>query len=274
MAAAAIPLPKGANDAILAPFKRLEFDPEVKSPGFFTQLNNSIFKPKGNPPFPAVVVAHSCGGVTSNLQERANELLDAGYLIIVPDSFGPRGQRDCRNGVIRNPVVWRDFVDAAAQLRKLPEVDANRIFLVGFSMGSIAAAALSVSMQRSAVGGSTPFRAVVGWYGSCGGASPQPGGRPLRWLLADVDTPLLMLMAEGDRETPIRPYCFPLLDELKAAGKPVQWHIYAPPTTHAWDYPPGYSLTLPTGATIYNRYDRQATQDAMRRTLEFLRQFN
>ena len=274
MAAASVPLPPGVNDAMLAPFKRLEFDPQVQSRGLFTRFNNSIFKPQGDPPFPAVVVAHSCGGVTSNLRERAIELLDAGYLIIVPDSFGPRGQRDCRNGVIRNPVAWRDFMDAAAQLRKLPEVDANRVFLVGFSMGSIAASALSGPTQRSAAGGSTPFRAVVGWYGSCGATSPQAGGRPLRFLLADVDTPLLLLMAQGDRETPIRPYCFPLLDELKAAGKPVQWHIYPPPTTHAWDYPLGYSLTLTSGETIYNRYDRQATVDAMRRTLEFLRQFN
>jgi dienelactone hydrolase len=84
---------------------------------------------------------------------------------------------------------------------------------------------------------------------------------------------VLMLMAKDDAEAPSE-RCFPLLDELKVAGKPVSWHLY-PDATHAWDRAEihGYSFTNGFGRLVSYRYDRATTQDATRRTLEFLAQF-
>lgn len=66
----------------------------------------------------------------------------------------------------------------------------------------------------------------------------------------------------------------PLIGELKAEGKPVEWHIYKG-TTHGWDQPEssGYNFTNAFGKHVSYRYSREATQDATRRTLEFLGRF-
>jgi len=271
IAAASARLAPGQFDQVVAPHAPLKFEAEIKSLGAFSSLGNSVFKPEGAGPFPAALVVHSCGGVgTPALRERAKELLEAGYLILMLDSFQPRNQRDCRNGVITSPVVWRDALDALAHLRALPAVDKDRIYLVGFSLGSIAAAALSSPSLRAAFGSSHRFRATVGWYGSCGYPPVQPSSAASHFLRADTDTPTLLLMADGDRETPIRPYCFPLLDELKASARPVEWHVYGAPTTHAWDVRSGYTMSTRWGDTVANRFDAGATADAMKRTLEFL----
>ena len=80
---------------------------------------------------------------------------------------------------------------------------------------------------------------------------------------------VLMLMAALDVETPPKT-CFPLMETMKAAGKPVDWHIY-PGTTHGWDKAEnnGYVYRAPTGETMAYRYDAQVTQDATQRMIAF-----
>lgn len=271
MAAALRALPPGILDRFIKPFEPLKFSTEVKTLSVFSSLGNAVFKPEGDGPFPSIVVTHSCGGVDQpQLRERMKELLEAGYLVLMLDSFKPRGQTECRNGVITGPLVWRDIVDALAHLHTLKEVDKSRIYQVGYSMGSISAAALSSPSVNDYFKSAHRFRASVGWYGSCG-SQPTPSANVSHVLRADTDRPVLLLMADADKETPIRPFCFPLLEEMKAAGKPVDWHIYGGTTTHAWDVRSGYTMTNGWGELVVNTYDAKATEDATRRTLEFLR---
>jgi dienelactone hydrolase len=271
MAAALRPLPPGSFDRQINPFQALKFASEAKTFSAFSNLSNAIFKPEGDGPFPAIVVTHSCGGVNApQLKERMKELLDAGYLVLMLDSFTSRDQKDCRNGVVTGPLVWRDVVDALAHLNTLKDVDPKRIYQVGYSMGSQSAAALSSPSVNAYYKSAYRFRASVGWYGGCG-YQMSPKTNVAHVLRADTDRPILLLLAEADRETPTRPFCFPLLEELKAAGQPVQWHIYESGTTHAWDSRSGYSFTNGWGELIVNRFDPQATQDASRRTIEFLK---
>ncbi len=42
----------------------LEFPSKAKELSFFSGLGMGIWKPKGNGPFPAIVLVHTCGGVT------------------------------------------------------------------------------------------------------------------------------------------------------------------------------------------------------------------
>ncbi len=271
MAAALRTIPPGSLDRFIQPFEPLKFATEVKTLSAFSSLGNAVFKPEGTGPFPSIVVTHSCGGVdTPALAERMKELLGAGYLVLMLDSFKPRGQKDCRNNVITNSLIWRDAVDALAHLHTLKEVDTNRIYQVGYSMGSFSAAALSSPSLNAYFNSKYRFKASVGWYGSCGfQANPQV--RAIHFLRADIDRPVLLLMADADKETPVRPFCFPLLEELKAAGKPVEWHFYDAPTTHAWDVRSGYTMTTSWGERVINSFDAKATEDATRRTLEFLK---
>jgi dienelactone hydrolase len=270
--AASRPLAPGSMDAFIKPFEPLRFATEVKTLSMFSSLGNAVFKPDtGGGPFPSIVVTHSCGGVdTPALRERMQELLAAGYLVLMLDSFKPRGQKDCRNSVVRNPLVWRDTLDALTHLHTLKEVDKNRIYQVGFSMGAFTAAVVASPSVHAYFGSQHRFRASVGWYGSCGfqGAPTAPVSHFVRF---DTDRPVLMLMAEADRETPLSPFCYPLLDDLKAAGKPVYWHVYGAGVTHAWDMRSGYSMTTGFGETVVNRFSAETTLDATRRTLEFLR---
>src|SRR3954471_8522384 len=78
--------------------KPLEFAPGLQELGTFSRLSNSVFKPAGAGPFPAVVVGHTCGGVNRpHVRERMREFLAAGYAVLAVDSFGPRGVQSCRN---------------------------------------------------------------------------------------------------------------------------------------------------------------------------------
>lgn len=267
-----LPLQPGEFDAVVKPFKPLKFSDEAKALGLFSNISNGVFKPDGNGPFPAIVLVHSCGGISPpQLRERAKELLDAGYVVLMLDSFGPRNQTNCRNGVIKSPLVWRDTLDALAHLHTLPVVDKQNIFQVGYSLGSISAAALSSPSMVEHFGGQYRFKASVGWYGSCG-YQAQASAPNHYFVRTDTDRPLLLLMAEADRETPIDRFCFPLLENMKAAGKPVDWHVYGNGVTHAWDVRSGYSLTTSWGEQVVNRFDAQATADATQRTLAFLKQ--
>ena len=77
--------------------KPVAFESDVKdSIGSFTNIANSTFKPAGSGRFPAVVLMHTCGGVkNAHIKQHAQELLKTGYVVLVVDSFNPRGMENC-----------------------------------------------------------------------------------------------------------------------------------------------------------------------------------
>jgi len=50
-----------------------------------------IYKPPGDGPFPAIILAHSCAGVNAHTDRWGKLLVSWGYLVLAPDSFVPRG---------------------------------------------------------------------------------------------------------------------------------------------------------------------------------------
>jgi len=238
----------------------LQFPSEMRPWGTPSREGNDIFKPTGDGPFPAVVLAHTCGGIEPHIYQRAKEILDAGYAVLVLDAYTSRNQfRYCTPAGVGAPRYYKDAYDGLAHLLKMKAVDPSRIYLVGFSLGSFVAAVAGSPSVAILIDSKNRFRASVGWYGSC---VYKPGRGP-QWELirSDSDRPILLLLAGKDSETPID-VCFPLLENLKREGKPIEWHVY-PHVTHAWDKDNerrGY------------RSDTEATADAMRRTLAFLAQ--
>lgn len=260
------------HDRELAKFNPLTFQPGIKEPGFFSMPANQLLKPSGSPPFPTVVVVPTCGGIKPSTRTRMKEFLDAGYAVLAVDSYTPRGEESCRKDVIRPPLVMRDSFDALKHLQQFPEVDKQRTFLVGYSMGSFAAAWAASPHNAKESGSELRFTASVGHYGSCS-IHPAPQVFVLPFLRRDIDRPVLLLMADADTETPMD-FCFPLIEEMTAEGKPVEWHIFKN-VTHAWDQSEssGYTFTDKFGKTVTYTYNRDATLDATRRTLEYLGRF-
>ncbi len=258
--------------------KPLTFDPERRSLGMFTNpqaLANRVYTPEGNGPFPAVVVSQT-KSMSEHLLVHAKELIEAGFAVLAVDTFGPRGYK---TGVSEPlPAEFaKDAYDALAHLQNLPYIDKSRIFQTGYSYGGIASALLASPEGAQALKASGRFRATVGNYGACTTASPYAGGQAkatyMDMLSADSDRPILMLMAELDIETPPKT-CFPLLEQMKAAGKDVHWHIY-PNTTHGWDKAENNGLVYRTtsGESMTYRYDAAVAKDATERMIAFFNRY-
>jgi len=224
--------------------------------GVFTDVANTVFKPPGEGPFPATVLMHTCGGLKGppnvHMKQHAQSLLEAGHVVLVIDSFGPRGFDNCATRVPSHSAGIADAYAALALLAAKPFVDKSRIYQAGYSWGAFVSAHLASPQSARLVGSDLRFAATVANYGSC-------AFKQYRLVLPDVDRPLLMLLGGRDEELPAAP-CFPLLEEMKAAGKPVDWHLY-PDATHAWDKP-----GLQAKGYVY---DARVTKDATARMLTF-----
>jgi len=196
----------------------------------------SVTRPSGDGPFPAVVIMHDCSGLgptSSHAPERWERELSAhGYVIVMPDSFTPRG---FPNGVCTDPSPARGFVapsrrayDAYAALtraRSLPYVDGRRVGLMGGSHGG----STTLSTLVTPAGG-PGFAAAVALYPACrvrlGGWNGVSG-------LYQPSAPLLILIGALDDWTPAEP-CRQMVDASRAGGFPVAIKIY-PGAHHSFD---------------------------------------
>src|SRR5690349_19739683 len=135
----------------------------------------TISKPDGPGPFPAVVILHDCSGLgmrSSGAPGRwAKELVKRGYLVMLPDSFTPRGVPDgvCISPPPRGVDVSpdrraRDAYAALAQLRQRPDVDGRRVGVMGGSHGGSSTLA---TMRASGEETGDGFAAAVALYPRC-----------------------------------------------------------------------------------------------------------
>ena len=62
-----------------------------------------VARPLGAGPFPGMVLAHPCSGVTEHTTVWGKLLASWGYVVVAPDSFGPRGEKSvCGRGNVVN----------------------------------------------------------------------------------------------------------------------------------------------------------------------------
>src|SRR5262249_28729105 len=65
------------------------------------ELKGWLYRPSGPGPFPAIVLAHPCSGVGDNTDAWGKRLASWGYVVLAPDSFGPRGEKTvCGRGAV------------------------------------------------------------------------------------------------------------------------------------------------------------------------------
>jgi dienelactone hydrolase len=114
--------------------------------GGATILSGLLFRPPGEGPFAAVVLLHGCGGlrdgsgrVTERHDDWARRLLDRGWVVLLVDSFAPRGIREICSSAAR-PIEpgrerARDAYGALAYLQRQRFVRGDRVALLGWSNG-------------------------------------------------------------------------------------------------------------------------------------------
>lgn len=238
----------------------------------------ALFRPEGSGPFPALILLHQCAGLTggakpnTSMMAWAKAAVERGYAALVIDSLGPRGVTSVCGGP-RGGVNFargvRDVMQAAEHLRSLDYVDKGRIAMAGYSWGAMVAVLASSKRWASALAPGERIGAAVSFYPGCFTLRPAQG-TPYEVVNPDIDRPLLVLMGEQDTETPASD-CVSRLEPLRAAGAPVEWHVY-PGATHCWDCRQldGFSKTSNRGAHVAYRYDASITEDSARRMFDFL----
>lgn len=241
------------------------------------ELSAVLYRPAGPGPFPAIVALHGCGGLwrsDGRLSLRhadwGERLSQAGYLVLMPDSYGSRGLGS-QCGVKELPVrPSRERVaDAAASRRWLQtraEVKPDSIALLGWAGGGAAVLA-AVRSDRRPADLKPDFSRAIAFYPSC------------RFQLESESfsarMPLLMLMGDADDWTPPAPCDF-LAKAATKRGEKVELVLY-PGAFHDFDHPRlevrersdiAYSATGTGKATVGT--NPAAREDALKRVGTFL----
>jgi len=277
----------------LAP-ERVAFDSlDADGAGRPVRIEAFLFRPgdASAKPRPAVVALHGCGGMYSTLKSRAGQLsqrhqgmaellVAQGYIVLFPDSFHARGLKEIctirnRERTVKQPQRMRDAQGALRYLQARPDVDHDRIAVLGWSNGgSTVLAAMnarqpSVAAWREQAGRPAYFRAAAVFYPGC---IEQRDARDGYALAA----PLVMFLGGSDNWTAPGP-CIELAKRLAARGEPVNLTVYRG-TYHDFDAPNAHGTTrmdVPNGVhpgqgvTIAPNPD--AKEDAYAQLKAFLR---
>jgi dienelactone hydrolase len=252
----------------------LQFPTEASRP----TVQMGIFKPDGSGPFPALVLLHQCGGLLAatknpniSMLDWAKEAVGRGYVAFLLDSMSQRGAKTLCEGPqmgVSFPRGAKDVLQAVEHLRSLPYVDKKRIAMAGFSWGAMVGVLASSKSWGTALAPGERVSAIVSFYPGCPSLKFQ-SGVPYEIANPDIDRPLLVLMGEDDTET-LPSVCVPKLEAAKAAGAPVEWHVY-PKTTHCFDCRQKNGATKTVdGRQVTYHYDEKVTEDATRRLFTFL----
>lgn len=180
-------------------------------------------------PAPAVILLHGAGGVSAVREGRyAAEFTRQGVSVAVIDVFGARGGGRFMERLVRitEAMALADAFATKAWLAARPDVDGDRIALVGFSYGGMSAtyaAYAQVADLYAAAFGTTPFAVHVAFYGPCIARFEDP---------ATTGAPVLMLWGERD-EIMDGEACEATAADLRQGGSPVTVERYD--TVHRWD---------------------------------------
>jgi len=100
-------------------------------------ISGDLRFPSGTGPFPAVILAHGCGGIQNAETGWASVLREWGYATFVIDSFRGRNLTEvCTSaGTLTAAERIPDAYGALRILATYPKIDGRRVGLMGFSHG-------------------------------------------------------------------------------------------------------------------------------------------
>jgi len=202
--------------------------------------------------YPAVVVLHGCGGISSHTIDITDQLGAWGYVALAVDSLGPRGIANACSG-----FGLRQAFDAYAALRYLAQqefVDPTRIAVLGQSMGGYSTL-YAVDRDLVAQYFAERFRAAVAYFPACGVVPPPT-----------FTAPVLILIGEADDWTPVS-QCRGMVRHARPDSAPIAMTLY-PGAHHAFDV-----VQLQPGRQVFGHwieYNGAAAKDAEVRVRTFL----
>lgn len=136
-----------------------------------TMLTGMLARPEGPGPFPAVVAMHGCSGLwtgSGRLSAReadwSQRLVEAGYVVLLPDSFRPRGLGALCNDRDRSLTPRgraQDAFGAADWLKAQGYVGKGSTSLMGWSNGG------STVLHVAGALGAEAFRRIISFYPGC-----------------------------------------------------------------------------------------------------------
>jgi dienelactone hydrolase len=265
------------------------------------QVPATLIKPAGEGPFPVIVIMHDCSGLGRSSSggplRWAEELVQQRYVVLIPDSFTPRGfpdgvctlpysQAAMANGYVRAG----DAYGALLALRTLPYVDGKRVGIMGASHGgwtTLAAMCAPVDEKDPLSGAkSNGFAAAVALYPACavryGSWSTVRQNKTFGPMVSYSGAykpiaPVLILIGEKDDWTPAED-CRKMVDVSRDAGFPISMITY-PGAHHAFDstLPVRYvaqrsNASSPTGKGATTGGDYVAWTDAKKQVASFFAQ--
>jgi dienelactone hydrolase len=173
-----------------------------------------------NARYPAVVVLHGCGGISSHSAAIADRIGAWGYVALAVDTLGPRGLAGgCQGGTFIDQAF--DAYAALRYLSRLEFVDPARIAGLGQSMGG-QAAIYAIARDPAAQYITERFRAAIAYYPNCAAAAAS-----------DMTTPVLVLVGEADEWNPAE-RCREVAARRSSDSAPIALSVY-PGVHHAFD---------------------------------------
>ncbi len=222
----------------------------INGTGF--KLKAKLSKPGGEGPFPAVIMMHCCIGDTHYLDPWEESLVKWGYVVLRLDSLSPRKKNTfCGDPYIDSLTKNRcqDACDAKSYLMRLAYVDKEKIGIIGWADGGIAAI-LSISDDTRPKNLSHPFKAAIALYPRC-----DP--------VYNLNAPLLVMIGRDDDWYPAE-RCEKFLSPGGAPHETIL-KVYDK-AAHGFDYENINIRYL--GHTL--KYNHKAAQDAKSQARQFL----
>jgi dienelactone hydrolase len=247
---------------------------QVEIPAADLKLHAQLYRPDGDGPFPTVIALHSCGGlgahseaVAPRYRDWAEQLVKAGYAVLLPDSYGSRELGpQCR--VKERRVMARrervaDIVATRQWLMQQSWVAQDRVSLIGWANG--ASSLLWAVRPQAARKDGPDFRSAIAFYPDCRVSSG------LGWS-ARVPT-LLLIGANDDVYSPAA--CRAMVDGARGRSALTRIEIY-PGAPHDFDRAnlPLHAISATADAALPERghigTDAEAREDSQKRVADWL----
>jgi dienelactone hydrolase len=193
-----------------------------------TVIAGELRIPPGEGRVPAVIMLHGSGGLGGAQQQWAEDLNAIGIAVFLLDSFSARGITSTVNDQTQldHLAMMVDAYRALDMLAQHPRIDPNRVAVMGWSKGALAAVYASMERFRSSYAPpNVEFQAHIGLFTPCNTSyrdEQKTTGKPIRLFHGTADD----YVAIG----PCRAY----VGRLKSAGVDITLTEY-PGAHHSYD---------------------------------------